>query len=469
MSARTHAARWLPLMRRTTDLTEAPQLPVARAEPSGTTHHEKTVSIALVLVAINCAVFVAMVLSGVSWMKPTSEQLIHWGACYGPATLSDQWWRLLTATFVHIGIVHLLLNMWCLWELGKLAETLFDKWSFLLVYLLSGIAGEVTSVGWRPTGISAGASGAIFGLTGALIAALWIGKLPVPRDQMKETLRSVLLFAGYNLAYCAVKSNIDNAAHIGGLVAGLLIGAALSQHLISGAEVRARLRLVVFVCAAAILFSSFTVLRNRNGRVLRLQQASEDLQKGNIDRAIPVLQELSKSMPKDAGVHALLGRAYLQKKQFEQALPELQRADQLNPRNAPVLYSLGWDYMALRRFDDAQKTFERVTQLTPNEEGGYISLGIALENLQRHEDAITAFRKATQLAPFSAQAYYDLGVACMYAHKFEDAISAFQEVVRLRPQQADGYVGLGNAYLNKGMNKEAADAFRTAAALREKQ
>jgi tetratricopeptide (TPR) repeat protein len=341
--------------------------------------------------------------------------------------------------------------MWCLWELGKLAESLFDKWSFLLIYLLSGIAGEITSVGWRANGISAGASGAIFGLTGAIIAALKVGKLPVPREQMKETLRSVLLFAGYNLAYGAVKGNIDNAA-----------------HLISGPEVRARLRFFVFVCAAVVLFASFTVVRRQNGRLIRRQQAEEALQRGDLDHAIPELLDLSKSMPKEPTVHALLGRAYLQKKQYDLALPELQRAVQLNPGNAPLLYSLGWDYMALRRFDDAQKTFAEVVRLTPKEEGGYISLGIALENLQRHEDAIAAFRKATQIAPFSAQAYYDLGIACIYAHRFDDALAAFKEVVRLKPQQADGYIGLGNAYLNKGMRNEAADAFRTAAELKQK-
>jgi membrane associated rhomboid family serine protease/Flp pilus assembly protein TadD len=467
MSTRTHAS-WLPLMRRTAGTEVAAQSPAQPAAPIGITHPRKTVSVALVLLVLNCAVFLAMVLSGVSWMKPTSEQLVKWGACYGPLTLQSQWWRLLTATFIHIGIVHLALNMWCLWELGKLAETLFDKWSFLLIYLLSGIAGEITSVGWSPRGISAGASGAIFGLTGALIAALKIGKLPVPREQVKETLRSVLLFAGYNLVYGAIKSNIDNAAHVGGLVAGLLIGTALSQHLISGPEVRARLRFFVFVGSAVLLFASFTMVRRQNGRLIRRQQAEEALQRGDVDHALPELQDLSKSMPREPTVHALLGRAYLQKKQYDQALPELQRAVQLSPGNTPLLYSLGWTYMALRRFDDAEKTFAEVVRLTPNEEGGYISRGIALENLQRHEDAIEAFRKATQLAPFSAQAYYDLGIACIYAHRFDDALAAFKEVVRLKPQQADGYIGLGNAYLNKGMRNEAADAFRTAAELKQK-
>src|SRR5579864_6854626 len=284
MSARIHVP-WFQLNR----TTEAPEISQSAPAPAQLLPYPRTFSVALVLVVLNCAVLLAMVVRGVSWLHPESEALIKWGACYGPLTLRHQWWRLLTSTFVHIGIVHLALNMWCLWELGKMAESLFDKWSFLLVYLMSGIAGEITSVAVRPRGISAGASGAIFGLTGALIAALWIGKLPVPREQMKETLRSVLLFAGYNLIYGQVKSNIDNAAHVGGLVAGFLIGAALSQHLVSSLDVRRRLRLIVFLCAAVVLFSSFTLIRRSHGPLIRLADADEQLQRGDLDRAIPTL------------------------------------------------------------------------------------------------------------------------------------------------------------------------------------
>ncbi|HZU42083.1 MAG TPA: rhomboid family intramembrane serine protease [Terriglobales bacterium] len=463
MSARTHVPWFLKA-------TVAPEVsqPAPPAAVRVGLPYPKTFSVALVLVVLNCAVFLAMVLRGVSWLHPESEQLVRWGACYGPLTLQHEWWRLLTATFVHIGIVHLALNMWCLWELGKLAESLFDKWSFLLVYLMSGIAGEITSVAIRPRGISAGASGAIFGLTGALIAALWIGKLPVPREQVKETLRSVLLFAGYNLIYGQIKSNIDNAAHVGGLVCGFLIGAALSQHLVSGREVLRRLRIIVFIGAAVVLFSSFTIVRQRHGRLIRLAQADEQLQRGDVDGAIRELRDLSPYMTKDPTVHALLGQAYLLKKQYDLALPELQRAVQLNSKDAAILYKLGWDYMALRRFEEAQKTFAQFVQLAPKDAAGYTSLGMALGNQQRWDEAIIAFQKAAELAPFSAQAYYDLGVTYMYTHRFDDAVSAFQQVVRLKPREVDGYVGLGNAYLNKGMRNEAADAFRTAAELRQK-
>ncbi|HEX9121431.1 MAG TPA: rhomboid family intramembrane serine protease, partial [Terriglobales bacterium] len=152
-------------------------------------------SITAVLVAINVLIFIAMVVKGASVTQPTSDQLLRWGANFGPLTLTGQWWRLLTAMFVHIGIVHLALNMWCLWELGTLAEYLYGPKTFLALYLLSGLAASIVSIGHNPLVVTAGASGAIFGLAGALIATLYLGKLPAPRRALRISLVSLLVFA----------------------------------------------------------------------------------------------------------------------------------------------------------------------------------------------------------------------------------------------------------------------------------
>src|SRR5205807_4337580 len=90
------------------------------------------------LIAINVLVFLAMVLRGVSLWNPSGRQLVDWGALYGPFTLNEQWWRLLSSMFLHVGVVHLALNMWCLWSLGLLAESLLGRWTFLASYLATG-------------------------------------------------------------------------------------------------------------------------------------------------------------------------------------------------------------------------------------------------------------------------------------------------------------------------------------------
>src|SRR5215470_11459722 len=158
------------------------------------------------IIAVNVLVFVAMIFSGVSASTPGDADLIRWGANTGSFTLYVQPWRMLTSTYVHVGLLHLVLNMWCLWNLGALAEQLFDRWTYFLTYTLCGVSGSLASVSLHPTRLGAGASGAIFGLAGALISALYLGNLPVPKTALKGTIKSLLTFAGYNLLFGAIGS-----------------------------------------------------------------------------------------------------------------------------------------------------------------------------------------------------------------------------------------------------------------------
>jgi rhomboid protease GluP len=188
------------------------------------------------IVAANVGVFVLMVLSGVSPLQPNTQQLLRWGADFGPLSLGTQPWRMLAANYLHIGFIHLFFNMWCLWNLGALAERVFDGWTYFLVYTLSGLAGSLASLWWHPMVIGAGASGAIFGLAGALLAALYLGKLPIPKEAVQKTTKSLLLFAGYNLFF-GLSAGIDNSAHIGGLLGGFITGALLAKRLPSPEDV----------------------------------------------------------------------------------------------------------------------------------------------------------------------------------------------------------------------------------------
>jgi rhomboid protease GluP len=183
------------------------------------------------LIGLNVAILALMALLGVPLFNPTWNQLLAWGANYGPATLSSQWWRLLSSTFVHGGLIHLAFNMQCLWQLGRLTERLYGNWAFLALYILSGLGGSVASLWWNPNTLSVGASGAIFGVAGGLVAFLYLSKLPMPRAATQSILTSTMIFVGYNLLFGFASSGIDNAAHIGGLVTGALVGALLTRPL----------------------------------------------------------------------------------------------------------------------------------------------------------------------------------------------------------------------------------------------
>jgi membrane associated rhomboid family serine protease len=196
------------------------------------------------LFGINVAVFVGMLLSGASAMSPSGQALLAWGANFGPLTISGQWWRLLSSCFVHIGIIHLAFNMWCLWSLGELAEHLYGRMTFTCVYLLCGISGSLVSAWWHVATLSAGASGAIFGIAGAVIASMKLGEFASSAMQ-GPVMRSLIAFVGYNLLF-GVLGATDNASHIGGLVAGAVLGALIAK-LAPEPRLLPRLAIVAFV------------------------------------------------------------------------------------------------------------------------------------------------------------------------------------------------------------------------------
>src|SRR5271170_7691897 len=127
------------------------------------------------LLAVNVLVFGWMVFHGVSLKDPTTNQLVYYGATNTQLILfRSQWYRLLTATFVHVGLLHIATNMWCLWNLGLLGEPLLGPFGLVAVYVITGVAGNLlglcSNVVFREyTSVGAGASGAVFGIAGILI------------------------------------------------------------------------------------------------------------------------------------------------------------------------------------------------------------------------------------------------------------------------------------------------------------
>ena len=221
----------------------------------------KAMPVTSAIIGANVLVFAGMTLSGVSPVAPQISDLVKWGANTGLQTLASQPWRMWTSNYVHIGIVHIALNMWCLWNLGALAERVFDRWTYFLTYTFCGIGGSLASLGLHPNRFGAGASGAVFGLAGALISALYLGHLPVPPRALRSTLKSLVLFAAYNLFFGAVVPGIDNSAHIGGLVCGLILGAVLARHLTSPPDERNSWRQWVFTVSGVLLLAIFFLIR----------------------------------------------------------------------------------------------------------------------------------------------------------------------------------------------------------------
>lgn len=174
-----------------------------------------------ILIDLNILVFIVMIASGVGIMSPSTLSLLKWGADFGPLTLTGDWWRAVTCNFIHIGAFHLLMNMYAFMYVGLLLEGLIGSRRMFMSYLLTGLCSAVFSLYMHGETISAGASGAIFGLYGIFLAFLFFHR--IAKEQRKTLLTSILIFVGYNLVY-GMKAGIDNAAHIGGLLSGFLLG-----------------------------------------------------------------------------------------------------------------------------------------------------------------------------------------------------------------------------------------------------
>jgi rhomboid protease GluP len=176
--------------------------------------------------AANVLMFVWMVIQGVDAMNPTVGALLHYGANSGEGVAEGEWWRLLTCMFLHGGLIHLVVNMYSLRILGPFIEGLFGSATFFLVYMIAGFGGSVASCLWNPIGVSIGASGAIFGLLGALIAFFLTHRRAMRPDFFRSSIRRFVLVVGLNLFIGFTIPQIDNSAHMGGLLAGFVCGLA---------------------------------------------------------------------------------------------------------------------------------------------------------------------------------------------------------------------------------------------------
>lgn len=232
------------------------------------------------LLAINVLVYLWMLHAGVDKLSPSPDDLMRFGANNAEAvTMYGEWWRIVTAMFVHVGLVHLASNMWCLWNLGVIGEPLLGFFGMCSVYLLSGAAGNLLSVAWNSVRhqygeVGAGASGAVFGIAGILIVLFSNKRLAEPRNgfrgiplvELNAIRRSVVSFAVLNLLIGAGTMigplmhgihldglRIDNNAHLGGFVMGLAVGLPLVPRMTSGRKLYLQRQKLTFACAALAL------------------------------------------------------------------------------------------------------------------------------------------------------------------------------------------------------------------------
>jgi membrane associated rhomboid family serine protease/Tfp pilus assembly protein PilF len=372
------------------------------------------------IIAANVLVYFAMGLSGVSWTDPSVLHAIRWGADFGPLTLSGQWWRLFTSMFVHFGFFHILLNMWCLRNLAVALEPMMGRLAFSITYLFSGLAASAVSTAWNPWRASAGASGAIFGIAGAFVSYLVLKKAAIPASLVRQNLQSLAVFILLNLSIGAASGHIDNAAHVGGLVAGLIIGALIPRipmNAVSfgGAEIgmaampteeanrgnsrTTKLIWIALGCAIA-LFVGMQQVHGRNLSVAQYGKAVSLAASGRMDEAIAEMRALVQMQPDNVLAQALLGECLLEQNDPAGAIPPLEQALLYEPDANAIAQNLALAYLGAGR---PQQTIIAMRQAASQNKKQtwkeYFVLGLAADELGDTQAALQNLRSSIQLNP----------------------------------------------------------------------
>ena len=294
-----------------------------------------------ILIGINLAVFVAMALATKQFFSFDNATALRWGADFGPATASGEWWRMLTSMFLHGGILHIAVNMWALRNLGYTAELFYGRRNFLAIYMLSGLAGSAATMIWRPGDVSVGASGAIFGVAGALAAMVYFKKLPVDRALLKRDIGSIGAVIFYNLLIGAAVPIINNAAHVGGLVAGLLLGFALPATIFRAEREKTN---TLGAMAVALVVALIVVIGYFGHAKLAWESEAYRGEKayfaGDKNGALEHVRRAAALHPQSFYANYFIGAVFLENGESAEAVPFLERAAELNPKNVGVQRAL---------------------------------------------------------------------------------------------------------------------------------
>lgn len=178
------------------------------------------------LIAANVAMFGVEIARGASPVTPRPEDIVALGGNATLYTLRGEWWRLASSMFLHFGVLHIALNMLCLWQ-ARAAELVFGRLGFLVIYLLAGLAGGIAALIATPNGVIAGASGSVFGIYGAFGAKLILHRAEFDPGLWQKNVQRLATFLGLNLVVGIATPGISLSAHVGGVVVGAVAGVAL--------------------------------------------------------------------------------------------------------------------------------------------------------------------------------------------------------------------------------------------------
>jgi len=328
-----------------------------------------------VLLALIGIVFVVETLAGGS---ENTAVLVRLGAKVTPLIAAGEYWRLFTAMFLHIGLMHLLFNGYALFIIGVELERLLGASRFLAIYLLAGLGGNLASYAFSPN-LAAGASGSLFGLIGALAAFFALHREALGAWG-KSRLLNIAALIVINLIFGFVQPGIDNLAHLGGLLCGFALGWALApRYRINMVERRLEdenhLKRYWPALAAAILILgsgvALSTLHQRDSAQSSLWRAEQAAQQQDWEQVIAEVEQALTQDPDldDPAVYFFLGLAYNYQGDLESAANAYEKALALDPHDGPSRWNMALTYLQMGQYEQARSHFETYRTQNPEEAG----------------------------------------------------------------------------------------------------
>jgi membrane associated rhomboid family serine protease/Flp pilus assembly protein TadD len=389
----------------------------------------------------------------------SSTTLENWGSNSAIQTiLGRQYWRILTNTFVHLSAFHVAMNMYVLWNFSSMVERLFGRSKFLAIYVISAMGSSVCSLLFlKPESISVGASGAIYGTCGALVAFFVIHRKSFPKAFFRMYSKMFFVCVVYSVISPLIFKDMDNASHLGGFLVG--IWAALSTLPKKPGQfgwckmdfVRMAGLLAVMVCGL-VLVSTVDARDPKAIGEYEYAKAVELLKQDQPEEALAHLDNTLRLEPNNATAYLDRAAAYSKLKLYPDAIEDATRAMKCEPNNAKAYLARSIGYSHQEKNDLAIADLTRFIALEPKKSMGYNNRAWSYVVSNKIDEAISDAQKAIQINRKDDSAYDTLGMAYVLQNQYEKAIEQFSECLKREPRETAALYHRAYAYykLNQG-------------------
>lgn len=419
--------------------------------------------VTLVIIGINVVVFALLTYAGGS---TNTDVLLDFGASFSPYFRRGEYWRLVMPMFLHVGWLHLLGNSYGLFILGPILERVYGAGRFSFLYVAAGIGSSALSMS-RSLNVAAGASGAIFGIAGAMLVAGFMHRDIIPPRWGRAFGAGIIPFVVLMLFLSFTEKGIDQWGHVGGLLTGGVLAAFIPppKHglALQFGEERPSQAIIVLPLLVVGLAMVSTAQHYAGARdVTRSLQQGVRLRLAHQDaQALERFQAAARRSPHDERPHMLIGAVYLREQQFDKAIQEYSEAVRLSPGAPEAQLALGVAYRMKGDLGKAQRAFETALGRNPTTADGQRLLADLYAEQKLFGEAVQHYKQALQIEPRNAESHNNL--AWLYATsddpKWRDPHAALEharQAVELTQWKEAGFIDtLAEAHFASGSYQEA--------------